>query len=946
LVKHTSILNLLCLLLCLLVQYVYADFTTTNDNQNLMGIASQRPQAVISELAQPLDLAPYIESLEDPNRSMTFEEIQAGKYEGQWQLNNAPTFKGQNYKIRYWFRFTLTFKQDLTELKPVLLVPNQPQLLYELNVWIPQANGNPRQVSTGSLRRYEQRDKPDLRYVFQLPASKATYTVIGWVDNGKSALPPSLPLILLSNEQLFDAKSEMQGVLVAFYAVMVALLLYNACLFISLRQRLYFYYLFFLISAIFQCSFIDSTALRWLLPDDPMLHVRLAVVVGILMIFSYIIFVWEALEHVKFSVHLQKCFQIMFWLAGLGLIHNILTPFLDQAAVIVQVYPGIAVPLVLVTFIMAIRKGIPTAGYLLGAEICVLIGSSAFMLMLQGKLPINDVTSWSLHVSFLGESLLLSFALAARTRLAQEAAISNLKKYEKIYNDSIEGMFQFDAKSNSLKCNEAFAQLFGYARESDLSIRNNVFSYFEADIQAELQQLLAANGAIKSYEAAITNPQTKEKIWASVTMKAVQDSHGNFLGVEGFMIDIRERKLKEQAEKEQVKAKINQEISEAKNKAKTQFFASMSHEFRTPLTAILGYADIAGRADTTDIERLSHIKTITHSAQHLLQLINDILDLSKIEAQQLNIETLAVDPLQIAQDVYEFVSILATQKEISFNIDFQFPLPQRIVSDPTRLKQALINLCSNSVKFTAHGSVTLRISCNADLQQMHFAIEDTGIGLKPDQLQKLFKAYVQADSSTSRTYGGTGLGLHISKLIANKLGGDITAESEYGKGSTFTLSISTGPLNETLWLDNMPDWAPEISTEVAESTPTPLRADNKTPFTVLLADDNAVNQKLIGFHIKQLGAEVIIANDGLEAAAETIKGGIDLILMDMDMPIMDGMTAVIALRAKGFNMPIYALTGNVSPESIQECVDAGCQGHLAKPLDIKKLSDVIQSLQC
>jgi CheY-like chemotaxis protein len=392
----------------------------------------------------------------------------------------------------------------------------------------------------------------------------------------------------------------------------------------------------------------------------------------------------------------------------------------------------------------------------------------------------------------------------------------------------------------------------------------------------------------------------------------------------------------------------DKEISTVQSKAKSQFFASMSHEFRTPLTAILGYSEIAKNPQLSDTERIDHLHCIKSSADHMLQLINDVLDLSKIEAQKMDVEELPVNLFELAEAVDDFIWILASQKSLLFEIKFLLPLPETFISDPTRLKQALVNLCSNSVKFTKSGGVFLTIACDRNTEKLIFEVKDTGVGMKPEQVRKLFQAFTQVDSSTSRNFGGTGLGLHLSKLIANKLGGDITVESEYNKGSVFIMSVNTGDLTDAVWVHELQSVQvkPKALADVVELKPSTVMNSSDLdshPLKVLLADDNLVNQKLVGFQLKQLGAEVVFASDGLEAIASVIRDDVSVIFMDMDMPSMDGLTAVRYLRDKGFDQPIYALTGNVDEESISACREAGCNGHLAKPIDALKLEAALSS---
>ncbi|MBL4795201.1 MAG: response regulator [Pseudomonadales bacterium] len=620
-----------------------------------------------------------------------------------------------------------------------------------------------------------------------------------------------------------------------------------------------------------------------------------------------------------------------------------------MANIFIQLYPGISAPLIIVTLVLASKSGLHMANSLLMAESVFLVGMVSLILMVNGFLPVNHFTSWALHIGFTGETILLSFALATRTRLAQLDAITNLQKFEDIYNNSIEAMFHFDAVNHAVKGNKALALLFGYDKVEDMPGDVDILSYFNLEVQEDLPSQLLENDMLKNYEARIKSADSSREVWVSLSLKVTRDNAGKLLSTEGFMVDISDRRLKERAEKERTEALLKEELSEQKNQAKTQFFASMSHEFRTPLTAILGYTEIAGSKETTDLQRKEYFKTVGHSAQHMLQLINDILDLSKIEAQKLDVESISVDLIQLSEQIRDFVWILANQKNIEFSISYQFPLPETFISDPTRLKQAIINLCSNAIKFTPEGSVIVHVSCDADTETLFFAVEDTGIGLRPDQSQKLFKAFEQADSSTSRNFGGTGLGLHLSKLIASKLGGDILVKSVLGEGSVFTLSVSTGSLANCVWVKELKETKETDEDETedesqAETESSEGDSDVKA-FKVLLAEDNTVNQMIISTFIKRSGVEVVIANDGLEAVAHALSEDFSLILMDNDMPHLYGLQVVSLLREKGISTPIYALTGRTDQEYIDQCIDAGCCGHLAKPLDTEKLKEIIESLK-
>jgi signal transduction histidine kinase/CheY-like chemotaxis protein len=372
-------------------------------------------------------------------------------------------------------------------------------------------------------------------------------------------------------------------------------------------------------------------------------------------------------------------------------------------------------------------------------------------------------------------------------------------------------------------------------------------------------------------------------------------------------------------------AKVEAQVA---NKAKSQFLANMSHEIRTPLTAILGYTE-ALRYDNLDKDKQTDaLNSIVRAGQHLRDIINDILDLSKIESSQIEVEWIPTDIGPLLCEVADLFGMQARDKGLHFSLDYEFPLPARIITDPTRLKQILINLCANAVKFTDTGQVRVQISYRPESAQMVFVVVDTGIGLTPAQQQAVFEPFTQADATTTRRFGGTGLGLAISRQLAEKLGGTITLVSASGKGCRFTLTISA----ERGGIDILT--APPGYADVA-STGLVTDSANTVPVLsgrVLVAEDNPDNQQLIALYLENAGIEVTIAQNGKCAVELALAGDFDLVLMDMQMPVMDGVEATRLLRTTGYGRPILALTANATAGSQEVSRDAGCDGFLTKPI--------------
>ena len=387
--------------------------------------------------------------------------------------------------------------------------------------------------------------------------------------------------------------------------------------------------------------------------------------------------------------------------------------------------------------------------------------------------------------------------------------------------------------------------------------------------------------------------------------------------------------------------------AEEANAAKSDFLANMSHEIRTPMTAILGFAELLATdadfaADGLKVD--DALKSIRTNASHLLTLINDVLDMSKIEAGRLEVELIDSATGALLNDILTLVKPKASANGLEFSITLDTPIPARIVTDPMRLKQVLLNLTSNAVKFTDEGSVAIRVSYDPDAWQMSFRVVDTGMGMDAAQLAKIrrFDAFSQADTSTTRRFGGTGLGLRISNALSVMLAGGLEVESTPGEGTTVTLTIGTGDVTEQPMLrggalEPMDPGAPGDEPADADraSPPNTPRLDGRR---VLVAEDGEDNQRLVRFHLEKAGAEVTIVSNGALAVDEIArKKAFDVVLMDMQMPEMDGYEAARVLRERGESVPVIALTAHAMAGDRQRCIDAGCDDYLTKPIDRAEL---------
>ncbi len=402
----------------------------------------------------------------------------------------------------------------------------------------------------------------------------------------------------------------------------------------------------------------------------------------------------------------------------------------------------------------------------------------------------------------------------------------------------------------------------------------------------------------------------------------------------------------------QSKLELARDEAESANAAKSEFLARMSHEIRTPITAILGFTELILRGVVRDPQdSLRKLETIHANGNHLLQLINDLLDLSKIEADRMELESIECIPAQVLHDALTSLQVRADQKSIGLELHIEGLIPRTIQSDPTRLRQILTNLLGNAIKFTSRGQVaaTLRMvrdwgelaAASANRAWLEFEIRDSGIGMRPEQLDKIFDPFTQADSTVTRKFGGTGLGLAISKQLAEALGGGIAVASQAGVGSTFTVRIAAGDPAALELIDE--------ATARAYCTQSAVRRRYRADLTgcrILIVDDVQTNRELLSLIFRDANAEVELATNGEEAIELAFRNPApDVVLMDMQMPVLDGYAATRRLRAAGFGQPILALTANSMKGDEQRCFDAGCNDFLSKPIDLDLLLQKVAALR-
>ncbi|OYZ10974.1 MAG: hypothetical protein B7Y39_19875 [Bdellovibrio sp. 28-41-41] len=426
---------------------------------------------------------------------------------------------------------------------------------------------------------------------------------------------------------------------------------------------------------------------------------------------------------------------------------------------------------------------------------------------------------------------------------------------------------------------------------------------------------------------------TSKNLFIDFVCQPYKNADGKIVGLFSTIIDVTEKVVAI------AKYRLAKEEAERANELKSAFLANMSHEIRSPLSAMIGFADLLREENLSTEERLRCVDILIKNGQQLEFIINDILDLSKVEAGHLRPEFLATKPKQIAEDVVSLFQVKAKEKNLNLKYLADLSTPEEMVSDPVRVRQVLTNLVSNAIKFTENGSVTIRsliLKTQNDRELMAFEVTDTGLGIYPGQEEKIFEMFVQGEPSTTRRFGGTGLGLALSRKLAKALGGNVIIKSSIPNlGSTFLFTFDDCPEKR-----EMP---PEVvekkkNVTIGALTEGGLLLKN---VKVLVVDDAPDNQLLIWHFLTKAGALLESAENGLDGFEKAMNGNYDLVLMDVQMPLMDGYTATQRLRESGYKKPIIALTAHAMSEVRKKCLSVGYTDHLTKPINPKDLISCI-----
>ncbi len=883
------------------------------------------------------DLGNCIWYLEDADHELSIGQILAGE-SSAFNRHDGGILNFGYTESAYWTRFDLNVPSG-TE-SPTYILELALPLVDEVTLFLVRNNQVIDQRSSGYEGDWAERDLAVPNPTFRLElASGETTRVYMRITNTNTF---RLPISLWRPEAYIEKVSVDEAVRGILLGSVLAILAYNLFVAVSVREPSNIYYVLYLVAAVFFIA-TEQVHVVQLFDERPSILNKENLHFTIIMTWFFgLLMARSLLETRERSPDLDKVIRLCLYSIGVTFVLSFFLPYHIAMEWIVLASILLSTIIIVVSY-LSWRYYNPAARAYFFAWTFAFMGFGIYALTVMGYLPLNMFTSYAPQVGLTLQIVLFSFALADRIKQVQgealswsQRALANLRRYQSLFDNAIEGVFQMSLQRQFMTANPAMAKLMGYNSSRELIRKNRdvlATCFTDERVRQWVVGQLETTGTVKGIEARYFTRQGEER-WATISLHTVYDEHGEPAHLEGTCIDATERHQRQKIEREREQERLEKELAKNSAEAKSQFLANMSHEIRTPLAAIIGYGETLLDPGLSEAEKNSSAETVVRSGRHLLDLVNDILDHSKIDANRLDVDIISVNLPELLDEIRAFFAPRVREKGLDFHIVCEFPLPEVISTDPTRLRQIIINLCGNALKFTEKGSISLNIRFDRPQQELVARVVDTGIGMKPEQLHRLFDPFAQASPAIARQYGGTGLGLNISRRLAQLLGGDITVTSTYGEGSEFEVTIATGPVDNVNFLRD----ASELSQRRRQI---PMVVAPSLSGRILCAEDNDVNRRLVSLLVGRTGAELVHVVNGAEALDLALKETFDLILMDIQMPVMNGRDATAAIREAGVNTPIIALTANVMTEDISDYRLAGCNDHLAKPIDKQRFYELI-----
>jgi len=877
----------------------------------------------VGSTTESVTLDPSFEILRDPGGKLTLSDVTGEPYATRFvpSAQDIVNFGFTNDVI--WYRVELrsvaTYREDSWVLE--LGYP----LLDEIDVHLIPNDGWGHRFTylSGDQRPTAEGQLDSRNFAFPVEVNPGRGAMLYLRVHGTQSHQG--PFILWS-ERAFAKKTGKENLLFGmYYAGAITMIALNGIIALGVRDPSLVYYLFWIASLGVLHLVLNGFGREFLWSESPTwTNMVTSIALGSAQFWG-VIFSQAFLDTRSFPA-IDRLLKVSLGFGAVSLVSSFFLPVSWSLpfATLSSIYVGTTV---VVAGVFAARCGIRSA-WLFTASVTPTI--AAIWLKgaeLFGIAPTTFLSTYGMQLSEVSGAFFLTVAVGRRITLerlekfeARNDALRNLQQYRQIFENAVEGMFQTSMDGAFVSANPAIARLLGYDSPQALiahvrNVRTDVI--VDSNEAAAVIRKMRGEEWVKDYELEVRR-KDGTKLWIALSARTIRDVDGTERGFEGMISDVTERREQEQLRRER-------ESAEAATRAKSEFLARMSHEIRTPMNAIVGFTDLALRTDSEArrVEHLRHIDTASHS---LLAIINDILDISKIEAGKLTLESREFELGPLLDKLSALFSRMAVDKDLEIIVSTAPDVPELLRGDPLRLEQVLVNLLGNALKFTEQGEIELRVSLDAaenGTRVVRFAVRDTGIGVPPDQLSRLFAPFTQVDQSTTRRFAGTGLGLAISKQLAEMMGGSIDVESKQGRGSTFTLVARFGAVTRRA---------------AARRALPQVRG-----LEVLLVDDNPSALQVYAEMLESIQLKPTTV-DSATRALERLRGHrYDLVLMDWKMPGMDGLRAAREIRSdpRYAKLPIVLMTAYGRDEVAEAGRDSRIDAFLAKPIRPSLLLDTI-----
>ncbi len=885
--------------------------------------------------------------LKDETNNLTIDQVASEAYQKEFYRDNQAIINLGVTPYTFWLKISLLYPDNY----PNVAIQKQwfleigKALLGVAELYVPQDDGSYLVNTSDTQLHFQNKDVIHVNSIFPISLRlEEEVTLYIKIQNTTSAL--HFPLTLWTPVGFIEKIAKEEFLYGLFFGGMLILMIYNVFVYFSVKDESYLYYVMYLFGVtLFELFEIGHGAIH----SYPIFEALGKEYTSTIIWFSLwggmkftVIFLNIRTLHPRINVACNVYFQLILICGVISLIKK------DHISLIwVIIFSTFTFLFILSTSFYSWWKGNEGAKFFFYAWSCNGFGLVVYATVALKISPATWYTIASAPIGVMLEAIVLSFALADRIKRVRQKAldadkmlVENLSKYRSAFDNALEGMYQMTIFGKIKNANKSLARTMG-------------FSDIEKMLNNSFQVANSLFGNNKNYKKLIRkgvlrNEVTVERgdlspVWIINNAKLIHGDTDEEHHIEGTVIDVTDEKEKEIAVNEELKERIERKIASAEAEQKSKFLSAMSHQIRTPLTSIIGFGELMQEPWIEDAEKLNCVDMVVENSRELLQLINNILDYSKIDANKLDVECIVVNTIDTINSLSKSFLEKAKNKSLDFEINIKYPIPDKFKGDPTRILQVANNLCSNAIRFTEKGKVAVTISWATD--KLTFSVSDTGIGMKRDKIRELLNG--------DATEIGGSLGLPISKKLAEMMGGKISISSKEGHGSVVTFTVQSELAKNVCWINGPTDTAIKGSdnSEIEENPDRKVSSKNRKKTTVpalsgrvLLAEDNVVNQKLIERVLKKTGVDVVVANDGMEACEFCDNESFDFVLMDINMPNRNGIEATKYLREHQHEMPIYALTAETDQSEIDKILDVGCEGFLTKPLNKTHLYEVMKEL--